>query len=187
MEDSQPHKPLSEREREAFDELYRMHRGRVYSICLKMTRNASESEDLTQEVFIKLFSKIEGFRGEAAFTTWLHRVTVNQVLMHFRRRKLQPEITAEEENLPAQIVSVSTNSQQTRIADRILLSEAMAKLPIGCLRAVVLHDIAGLEHDEIAALRGKSAGTSKSQLHKARARLREVINQSAPMRLCSLD
>src|SRR4030095_13638669 len=87
-----------------FEELYQKHQRRVYSICLRMTRNVSEAEDLTQEVFIHLFRKIGSFRGESAFTTWLHRLTVNLVIMHFRRRQSRPEFTSHEEETPDQIV-----------------------------------------------------------------------------------
>ena len=182
MKKLQVHKTLSEAERETLDELYREHHRRVYSICLNMTRNPSESEDLTHEVFINVFRKIDVFRGEAAFTTWLHRVTVNQVLMHFRRRKVRPEMTADEEEEPTSINPFLIDSHHKQIADRILLSEVMAKLPKGCREVLVLHDIAGLGHDEIAALRGRTSGTSRSQLHKARASLRKFINQPGPVK-----
>jgi len=141
-----------------------------------MTKNASESEDLTQEIFIRLFRTIGSFRGESAFTTWLHRLTVNHVLMHFRKRKLRPELTNENEESLANVAASTHDPMRMRIVNRILFSEVMAKLPEGYRQAIILYDIEGLEHKEIAERRGRSIGTSKSQLHKARAMLRELIS-----------
>jgi len=178
MKDSGERQPLSEADRQAFHELYLNHYSRVYSICLRMTQNTSEAEDLAHDVFIHLFHTIGSFRGEAAFTSWLHRITVNKVLMHFRKRRIRPEFTTENGNLPVQITAGTTDVNRMKVVDQILLSEVMAKLPDGYREAVVLHDIQGLEHREIAAIKGRSAGTSKSQLHKARVRLRQLITQS---------
>ena len=172
-------KPLSEGEREAFHELYQTHHRRVYSICLRMTQNISEAEDLTQEIFIHLFRNISSFRGDSAFTTWLHRLTVNHVLMHFRKRKARPELIPDDVTVPAQITPGTNDPTRMRVVDGILLSEIIAKLPPGYREAVVLHDIAGLQHNEIAAMKGKSIGTSKSQLHKAREMLRQLIVQTS--------
>ncbi len=172
---------LDEKERETFHELYHLHQRRVYSICLSMTRNASDSEDLTQEVFIQLFRKIGSFRGESAFTSWLHRLTVNQVLMHFRKRRARSDSTAV--GLEAVPPGFSWHDpQSTKVVDRILLSEVMAKLPKGYREVLVLHDVEGLAHDEIAALKGRSVGTSRSQLHQARVMSRKLISQSASER-----
>src|SRR5215211_5776441 len=104
MSDSHEKHPLSEVERNTFQELYQTHRQRVYSICLRMTADAAEAEDLTQDVFLHLFRTIGSFRGESAFTTWLHRLTVNLVLMHFRKRQSRPEFTSQDEETPDQIV-----------------------------------------------------------------------------------
>jgi len=172
--------PLTEDDQETFAELYHEHYRRVYSICLRMTQNRSESEDLTQEVFMHLFRTIGSFRGESAFTTWLHRITVNHVLMHFRKRKVRLELTTGSGELPVQVVAGTGNPTRMRILDRILLSEIIAKLPDGYREAIILHDIEGLHHSEIAERRGRSSGTSKSQLHKGRAMLRELITQGAP-------
>jgi RNA polymerase sigma-70 factor, ECF subfamily len=169
--------PLTDEEQGIFHELYQAHHRRVYSICLRMTRDASEAEDLTQEVFVHLFRTLGSFRGESAFTTWLHRMTVNQVLMHFRKRRVRKERTTEGEELPAQVAAGSHDYQRMNIIDRILLSEVMAKLPEGYREAVVLYDIEGYEHQEIARMKGRSEGTSKSQLHKARRSLRALITQ----------
>src|SRR6266436_4436157 len=166
---------LTEREQQTFHELYQKYHERVYSICLRMTQNAPESEDLTQEVFIGLFRTIGSFRGESAFTTWLHRLTVNRVLMHFRKHKRRPDQISEKGELPAYIVAGTEDPKRMRIVDRILLSEVIAKLPEGYRQAIILHDIQGLEHREIAERRGRSIGTSKSQLHKGRVMLRRLI------------
>ena len=167
--------PLIEDEQQAFHDLYQKYHERVYSICLRMTQDTSESEDLTQDVFVRLFRTIGSFRGESAFTTWLHRLTVNLVLMHFRKRKRRQDRTNEEGKLSTYIVPGSQDPTRMRIVDSILLSEVITKLPEGYRQAVILHDIQGLQHKEIAEARGKSVGTSKSQLHKARAMLRELI------------
>ena len=167
--------PLSEDDQQTFHELYQKYHERVHSICFRMTKNASESEDLTQDVFILLFQTVGSFRGESAFTTWLYRLTVNLVLMHFRKRKRRLDQINERGELLAYIVPGSEDPRRNRIVDRILLSEVITKLPEGYRQAIILHDIQGLQHKEIAAAKGRSVGTSKSQLHKGRAMLRELI------------
>jgi RNA polymerase sigma-70 factor (ECF subfamily) len=159
--------------------LYRRHFRRVYSLCLRMTTNPEEAEDLAQETFIQLFKKIGSFRGDSAFTTWLHRMTVNQVLMHFRRRKSRPEYITKEGETPVQIVQGTENQNKMPVVDRIVLEDAIAKLPPGYRTVFVLHDVEGHEHNEIARMLGISEGTSKSQLHKARLKLRSLIRQQA--------
>ena len=146
-----------------------------------MTGNPQEAEDLTQEAFLQLHHKIGSFRGESAFTTWLHRLTVNQVLMHFRRRKSRPEFTTEEGETPMQIVQGTENHRRMPIVDRLVLENAIGKLPPGYRSVFVLHDVEGHEHGEIAELLGISEGTSKSQLHKARLKLRELIRAQAAL------
>jgi len=162
-----------------FENLYRKHYRRVYSICLRMTGNIAEAEDLTQEVFIQLHRKIGSFRGEAAFTTWLHRLTVNQVLMHFRKRSVRSELTTDDGEMPDSIDPDTINPEAMPIVDRIGLENAIAQLPHGYRTVFVLHDVEGYEHEEIAKLLGCSAGTSKSQLHKARLKLRRLLLQRA--------
>jgi RNA polymerase sigma-70 factor (ECF subfamily) len=163
----------------AFEELYRRHFRRVYSLSLRMTGSPEEAEDLTQETFTHLYNKIGSFRGDSAFTTWLHRMTVNQVLMHFRRRKSRPEFTTEEGETPVQIVQGTENHNRMPIVDRMILENAITKLPPGYRSVFVLHDVEGYEHGEIGKMLGISEGTSKSQLHKARLKLRELIRQQA--------
>jgi RNA polymerase sigma-70 factor, ECF subfamily len=162
-----------------FEDLYRKHYRRVYSICLRMTGNIAEAEDLTQEVFIQLHRKLGSFRGESAFTTWLHRLTVNQVLMHFRKRSVKSELTTDDGEMPDKIDPFTINPEAMPIIDRISLESAIAQLPPGYRTAFVLHDVEGYEHEEIARILGCSPGTSKSQLHKARLKLRRLIQERA--------
>lgn len=163
----------------SFEEIYRRHSRRVYAICLRMTGNATEAEDLTQDTFAHLFRKIGTFRGSSAFTTWLHRLTVNQVLMHFRRRRARPETVTEDGEAPVEMVRGSENPNRMPVVDRIALEQAIAQLPEGYRRVFLLHDVEGYEHEEIARMLGVAAGTSKSQLHKARMKLRTLIKQQA--------
>ncbi len=161
----------------AFEELYERHNRRVYSLCLRMTHNVVEAEDLTQEVFIQLFRKIGSFRGDSAFTTWLHRLAVNQVLMHFRKRGVMLEQTTEDGDIPVQMVRGTENPNAMPVVDRIALDRAVAQLPTGYRTVFVLHDVEGYEHEEIARKMHISVGTSKSQLHKARMKLRALLRQ----------
>ena len=162
----------------AFEELYERHNGRVYSLCLRMTHNVTEAEDLTQEAFIQLFRKIGSFRGDSAFTTWLHRLTVNQVLMHFRKSSVKWERTTEEGETPVQIVQGTENPNAMPVIDRIALDKAIGQLPKGYRTVFVLHDVEGHDHEEIARMLGCAVGTSKSQLHKARMKLRRLLRDT---------
>ena len=166
---------------DAFEELYRRHFRRVYALCLRMMGNPTEAEDLTQEVFTNLYKKIGSFRGDSAFTTWLHRMTVNQVLMHFRKRSTRSERTTDEGETPVQIVLGTENPNRMPIIDRIALEKAIAELPLGYRTVFVLHDVEGHEHEEIASMLGIAAGTSKSQLHKARLKLRNLLKEQAAL------
>ncbi len=160
-----------------FEEIFRLHHRRVYSICLRMTGNSTEAEDLTQEVFVLVFRKLESFRGESAFTTWLHRLTVNQVLMHFRKNHVRKEQLTEDGEMPVGIMVDRNSFNRSPVLDRLSLDEAIVKLPDGYRTVFVLHDVEGLEHSEIASLLGCSIGTSKSQLHRARMRMRLLLKQ----------
>lgn len=160
---------------EAFEEIYHLHHKRVYSICFRMMRNVSEAEDLTQEVFIQLFRKLDTFRGESSFTTWLHRLTVNQVLMHFRRRVVKAEKTTEDGSTPVRIVTGTENPRRMALIDRIALNQAIGQLPPGYRMVFILHDVEGFDHYQISKMLGCAVGTSKSQLHKARQRLRRLL------------
>jgi RNA polymerase sigma-70 factor (ECF subfamily) len=166
---------------QAFEVLYNLHKRRVYSLCLRMTANAAEAEDLTQEAFLQLYRKIATFRGESAFSTWLHRLAVNVVLMRLRKKGLSvvpiEETTETEEEAPKK----DLGAEDTRLAasiDRLQLQRAIERLPPGYRSIFVLHDVEGYEHNEIAEIVGCSIGNSKSQLHKARLKLREFLKTS---------
>jgi RNA polymerase sigma-70 factor (ECF subfamily) len=165
----------------AFEYLYQSHARRIFALCLRMTGNPTDAEDLTQEAFLQVFRKIHTFRGESAFSTWLHRLSVNIVLMRFRKKTVS--VTSLEENSgdeggkPPKEVGASDPALVGSI-DRVVLERAMAQLPPGYRRTFVLHDVLGYEHNEIATKLGCSIGNSKSQLHKARARLRKLLQQT---------
>jgi RNA polymerase sigma-70 factor (ECF subfamily) len=167
----------------AFEEIYQRHHRRVYSICLRMLQNAYEAEDLTQDVFIQLYRKIGSFRGDSAFTTWLHRMTVNQVLMHFRKRTVKFEKTTEEGETPIQVVPGTESPFKMPIVDKIAIENAINQLPAGYKNVFMLHDVEGFEHEEVAKILGCSVGTSKSQLHKARLKLQKLLKKKANPRL----
>jgi RNA polymerase sigma-70 factor (ECF subfamily) len=159
----------------AFELIYERYHRRTYSLCLRMTSSQTEAEDLTQEVFIQLFRKIGSFRGDSAFSTWLHRLTVNQVLMHFRRRSVKNERTSDDGEMPEQPVRGTADPNKMAVIDRIALKNAIAELPNGYRNVFILHDVEGFEHEEVARMMGISVGTSKSQLHKARLKLRGLL------------
>ena len=163
----------------AFEQLYQQHYRRVYSLCLRMLGNTTQAEDLTQEVFLQVFRKLGSFRGDSAFTTWLHRLTVNQVLMHFRKRGVKLEHTSEEGDFTNVVDTPLQSTRRISMVDRLALEKAIAELPPGYRTVFTLHDIEGYEHEEIARILGCSAGTSKSQLHKARMKLRRLLQQRA--------
>lgn len=167
----------------AFERIYRLHNRRVYALCLRMVGNTAEAEDLTQDAFLQLFRKIGTFRGESAFSTWLHRLAVNVVLMKLRKKTL-PETSLEESTDPE---DESTGPKReigapdlllTGSIDRVHLERAIEQLPPGYRQVFVLHDVQGYEHNEIAGLMECSIGNSKSQLHKARMRLRELLQET---------
>jgi RNA polymerase sigma-70 factor, ECF subfamily len=169
-------------DRPMFDYLYRLHSRRVYALCLRMVRNTAEAEDLTQEAFLLLLRKIHTFRGESAFSTWLHRLAANLVLMHLRKKSL-PVISIEanpdpEENAGVPTIDVGALDLLLEGSiDRINLERCIKQLPAGYRTMFVLHDIEGYQHNEIAEIVGRSVGVSKSQLHKARMRLRELLHE----------
>lgn len=154
--------------------LYQRHRPLVYSICLRMTGNTSMAEDLTQEIFIQLLRKVGSFRGESRFSSWLYRFTTNHVLMHFRKRVRRNERFPYLEDVFAGTLGPKI-SMGTQLLDRIALDAAVARLPSGCRSVFLKFEIEGYNHEEIAALFGCSVGNSKSQLHKARRKLRKLL------------
>jgi RNA polymerase sigma-70 factor (ECF subfamily) len=165
-----------------FEHLYRLHSRRVYALCLRIAGNMTEAEDLTQEVFLLLLRQIHTFRGDSAFSTWLHRLTVNLVLMHLRRKSL-PVVSIEANPDPdhnADPPAIDVGAPDLLLEgsiDRINLERCIDQLPVGYRTMFVLHDIEGYEHNEIAEILGRSKGVSKSQLHKARLRLRELLHE----------
>ena len=165
---------------DAFEQIYRRYHQRVYSICLKMLRNASQAEDLTQEVFVQIFRKIHTFRGDSSFSTWLHQLTVNHVLMYFRKPVVRSEQTTADGETPQQIARGTEHPGRMAIIDRIALEEAISQLAPGYRLVFILHDIEGYEHEQICQMLGCAIGTSKSQLHKARMRLRSLLTKRNP-------
>ena len=166
----------------AFEFLYRLHSRRVYALCLRMVNNPADAEDLMQEAFLQLFRKIGTFRGESAFSTWLHRMTVNVVLMRLRKKAL-PVASLEETTEPDEDTGgprKDIGAPDLRLSgavDRVNLERSVEKLPPGYRTVFMLHDVQGYEHNEIADIMGCSVGNSKSQLHKARTRLRDLLQE----------
>jgi RNA polymerase sigma-70 factor (ECF subfamily) len=164
---------------QAFAEIYALHKRRIYSLCLRMVGNVTAAEDLTQEVFLQLHRKIATFRGDSAFSTWLHRMVINVVLMHVRKRAL-PAISLDEamepaaEDRPGRSFG-APDMVLTGAIDRLALQRAIDDLPEGYRLIFVLHDIEGFEHNQIAEMLDCSIGNSKSQLHKARLKLRDAL------------
>ncbi|OFV80483.1 MAG: RNA polymerase subunit sigma-24, partial [Acidobacteria bacterium RIFCSPHIGHO2_02_FULL_67_57] len=139
----------------AFERLYRLHKGRVYSLCLRMLGNPAEAEDMAQEAFLQLFRKVATFRGESAFSTWLHRLTVNVVLMHLRKKvlpqvPLDEPVDADEAGEGPRWEPGAEDLVLVGALDRLTLEAAIAKLPQGYRLVFVLHDVEGYEHNEIA-------------------------------------
>jgi RNA polymerase sigma-70 factor, ECF subfamily len=164
----------------AFERIYRRYNRRIYGLCLRMTKNEADAEGLTQEAFLQVFRKLHTFRGESAFSTWFHRVSVNIVLMSLRKRKLmeiplENDGDHEEEPGARHPVPGGPDPSLTGLFDRENLKRALRQMPSGYKRMLVLHDVFGYEHSEIAAALECSVGNSKSQLHKARERMRTLL------------
>jgi RNA polymerase sigma-70 factor (ECF subfamily) len=177
--DSEVIRRAQEGDADAFAILFHAHKARIYSVCLRMTNNAAEAEDLTQDAFLQVFRKIATFRGDSAFTTWLHRIAVNTVLMHFRKKSLT-QISLDEpySNSDGAKIRREYGAQDNCLAgcvDRVALANAIKDLPQGYRTIFVLHEVEGYEHQEIAEMLGCSVGNSKSQLHKAKLRIRELL------------
>lgn len=167
---------------QAFAQLYSLNKRRIYSLCLRMVSNVAEAEDLTQEAFLQLHRKISTFRGDSAFSTWLHRLAINVVLMHLRKKGL-PLMSLDEameptyDDGPGRSFGAPDLSLAGSI-DRLALERAVGDLPAGYRLVFVLHDVEGYEHNEIASMLECSIGNSKSQLHKARLKLRDALRTS---------
>ena len=166
---------------DAFASLFHTHKARIYSVCLRMTNNAAEAEDLTQDAFLQVFRKLATFRGDSALSTWLYRIAVNTVLMHFRKKVLRQISLDEPYNQDAKVVRREYGSRDDRLTgsvDRIALARAIKELPDGYRTIFLLHEVEGYEHQEIAELLDCSVGNSKSQLHKAKLRIRELLGKA---------
>jgi RNA polymerase sigma-70 factor (ECF subfamily) len=166
---------------DAFASLFHTHKARIYSVCLRMTNNAAEAEDLTQDAFLQVFRKLATFRGDSALSTWLYRIAVNTVLMHFRKKVLRQISLDEPYNQDAKVVRREYGSRDDRLTgsvDRIALARAIKELPDGYRTIFLLHEVEGYEHQEIAELLDCSVGNSKSQLHKAKLRIRELLGRA---------
>ena len=165
---------------QAFGMLFQAHKKRVYSVCLLMTKDVAEAEDLTQEAFLQVFRSVGSFRGDSAFSTWLYRVAVNTVLMKLRRRKKAPPVLSLDEPISAESPSLrrdvgGADLQLSGAIDRIALRRAMQELPEGCRQIFALHEVEGYQHHEIAKMLDCSVGNSKSQLHKANMKMRDLL------------
>jgi RNA polymerase sigma factor (sigma-70 family) len=157
----------------AFERLYHTHVDRVFALCLRLVSDAEEAEELTQDSFVRAWLKLETFRFESAFSSWLHRLTVNVVVEHRRSMGRRASREAELPETP----TLTTSESPGKAEDRIDLERALASLPEGARVVFVLHDVEGYQHHEIAELTGSAVGTSKAQLHRARKLLREALRQ----------
>jgi RNA polymerase sigma-70 factor, ECF subfamily len=164
---------------QAFARLYQLHNKRVYSVCLRMTKDVAEAEDLAQEAFIQVFRNLNSFRGNSAFATWLYRIAVNTVLMKLRRRKSPPMVSLDEptsSDSPSLKREIGKDDLSLRGAiDRIALRRAIEELPGGARQIFELHEVEGYQHHEIAEQLQCSIGNSKSQLHKAKMKMRDLL------------
>lgn len=163
---------------DAFATLFNANKAKVYSLCLRMTSNTAEAEDLTQDAFFQVFRKLGSFRGDSALSTWLYRVAVNTVLMHFRKKGMRHVSLDEPVSREPGAAKREYGTVDERLAksvDRITLSRAMRELPEGYRKIFLMHEVKGYDHREIANLLSCSVGNSKSQLHRAKAKMRELM------------
>ncbi len=163
----------------AFEELYRLHAGRLYSVALRLVGNAADAEDLLQEIFLAAHRKLDTFRGESALGTWLYRLATNLCLDHLRSRSGRSRQVTDALDDEAGLMDTSSATLAEQTVTRMDLERALARLPEGCRAAFVLHDIEGLEHREVAEVLGVAEGTSKSQVHKARLKLRVLLAEGS--------
>ena len=164
---------------QAFAALFELHKPRIYAICLRMTNNMAEAEDLTQDAFIHVFRKLSTFRGESAFSTWLYRIAVNTVLMHFRKksnRQVSLDQPASNDSTMPKREYGKMDDRLVGSVDRLALARAINELPPGYRTIFLMHEVQGYEHQEIAKLLHCSIGNSKSQLHKAKLRMRRLLS-----------
>ena len=157
----------------AFEELYRLYAGRVYALCLRMSGDPQEAEELAQDAFVRAWEKLDTFRGQSAFTSWLHRLTVNVVLGSWRSKGRQRERVV----AMADMTGLGNVAQESHPRQAVDLERAIAGLPAGARTVFVLHDVEGYRHSDIAELTGLAVGTSKAQLHRARQLLRKALGK----------
>lgn len=158
-------------DRRAFERLYRQHVDRVYALCVRMLGDRVQADEVTQDVFVRVWQKLPGFRGESAFSTWLHRVAVNVVLSRRKTTGVQQGRFADDEALD------TTASRPAFVGERLDLEQAIGGLPTGARRVFVLHDVHGFTHEEIGEQLGITPGGSKAQLHRARMLLRAALTR----------
>ncbi len=159
-------------DRRAFERVYRAHADRVFTICVRMLGDRMLAEEVTQDVFVRVWEKLPGFRGDSAFSTWLHRVAVNVVLTRRKTVGRQRDRTVDDE-----AAIDSTQSRHVPVGDRLDLEAAIALLPTGARQIFVLHDVEGFTHEEIGDQLGITSGGSKAQLHRARLLLRAALSR----------
>lgn len=161
-------------DRHAFEHVYRTHLNHVFSLCVRMTGDRTRAEELTQDVFVRAWEKLPSFRGESAFSTWLHRLTVNVVLNERRvdGRDRSRNVSSDDDDERAPPAGSTSQPMQ---AEKLDLERAIAKLPKGARKVFVLHDVEGFTHEEIGSMLGVTAGGCKAQLHRARLLLREAL------------
>jgi RNA polymerase sigma-70 factor, ECF subfamily len=162
----------------AFEELYRTHSGRLFSVACRMVGNTADAEDLLQEIFLTAHRKLEGFRGESSLGTWLYRLATNQCLDYLRSRAARAGHLTDTLDDDPTLADVGSRALAEQTVTKMDLERALTRLPEGCRAAFVLHDIEGLEHREVADVLGIAEGTSKSQVHKARLRLRAILRET---------
>lgn len=168
---------------QAFERLYRAHIDRVYAVCLRLVADPQRAEELAQEAFVRAWQKLATFRGAAAFSSWLYRLTVNVVVesqrslgrVRLQEGQLSEEPAPDDGSCDGQIRGLGESDPD--VTDKVDLERAIAALPDGARTVFVLHDIEGYEHGEIATITGASVGTSKAQLHRARRLLRERLER----------
>ena len=164
-------------DQDAFEQLYRAHAGRLYTLIVRMVASAETAEDLLQEVFLNAYRKVSSFRGDSSLGTWLYRMAVNHCLDYLRGRQGKMARTTDSIDEEGMAEPVAAAPLVASSISRLDLERAIGQLPDGCRTAFVLHDVEGFEHHEIAKLLGISEGTSKSQVHKARLRLRAMLSE----------
>jgi RNA polymerase sigma-70 factor (ECF subfamily) len=162
----------------AFDEVYRAHSRKLYGLAVRMLGNPADAEDMLQEIFLAAHRKLDSFRGESALGTWLYRLAVNLCLDYLRSRTGRAIHMTDALADDPVLADASSHRLAERAVTKMDLERAIAQLPEGCRTAFLLHDVQGLEHQEVGEIMGIAEGTSKSQVHKARMRLRTLLSRA---------